>query len=97
MAKEKPCCDEQSCTKIRQRLQRVEGQIRGIIRMVDEEKYCIEVLTQISAARAALQNAGLEILKEHLYGCVSRQIRDGSESTERVLSELMQLLKKQEL
>ena len=55
---------------IQRRLRRIEGQIRGLQRMVEEDKYCIEVLTQISAATRALQGVALELLDDHLQHCV---------------------------
>ena len=53
------------------RLNRAEGQIRGIARMVEEDKYCIDILTQISAAQAALDKVGLQLLTEHTKHCMS--------------------------
>lgn len=52
------------------RLRRVEGQVRGLQRMVEEDKYCIDILTQVSAATKALQSFSLELLEEHLSHCV---------------------------
>jgi DNA-binding FrmR family transcriptional regulator len=52
------------------RLRRIEGQIRGLQRMVEDDKYCIDILTQVSAATRALQSFSLELLEEHLAGCV---------------------------
>ncbi|MCE3554028.1 metal-sensitive transcriptional regulator [Pseudonocardia sp. RS11V-5] len=52
------------------RLRRIEGQIRGLQRMVDDDVYCIDVLTQVSAATRALQSFALELLSEHMAGCV---------------------------
>ena len=52
------------------RLRRIEGQVRGLQRMVEADKYCIDVLTQVSAATRALQSFSLELLEEHLSGCV---------------------------
>lgn len=59
------------------RLRRVEGQIRGLQRMVDSETYCIDVLTQISAANKALQAVALELLQDHLAHCVADATRQG--------------------
>lgn len=53
------------------RLKRAEGQIRGIARMIEEDKYCIDILTQISAAEAALDKVALELLREHSKHCLS--------------------------
>jgi DNA-binding FrmR family transcriptional regulator len=55
------------------RLKRAEGQVRGIARMVDEDTYCIDILTQISAAEAALDKVALELLREHSKHCLSDQ------------------------
>ena len=52
------------------RLSRIEGQVRGIARMVEDDRYCIDVLTQLSAARAALDRVGLEVIGEHVTHCV---------------------------
>ena len=59
------------------RLRRIEGQIRGLQRMVEQDKYCIDVLTQISAATRALQAVALELLEDHLGHCVSNAIEAG--------------------
>jgi DNA-binding FrmR family transcriptional regulator len=59
------------------RLRRVEGQIRGLQRMIDEDKYCIDVLTQVSAATSALQSFLLALLDEHLRTCVVDAAREG--------------------
>jgi DNA-binding FrmR family transcriptional regulator len=59
------------------RLRRIEGQVRGLQRMVDEDAYCIDVLTQISAATKALQAVALELLEDHLGHCVAGAIEAG--------------------
>ena len=59
------------------RLKRIEGQVRGLQRMVEEDKYCIDVLTQISAATKALQSVALELLDDHLNHCVADAIAAG--------------------
>jgi DNA-binding FrmR family transcriptional regulator len=61
------------------RLRRIEGQVRGLQRMVDEDTYCIDVLTQVSAATRALQSFALELLNEHMAGCVVEAARAGDE------------------
>jgi DNA-binding FrmR family transcriptional regulator len=67
------------------RLRRIEGQVRGLQRMVDEDQYCIDVLTQISAATKALQAVALELLEDHLGHCVAHAIEGGGpEATEKV-------------
>ncbi|SDC91954.1 metal-sensitive transcriptional regulator [Actinokineospora iranica] len=62
------------------RLRRVEGQVRGLQRMVDEDAYCIDVLTQVSAATKALQAFALELLEEHMAGCVVDAARQSDEA-----------------
>ncbi|HZZ46061.1 MAG TPA: metal-sensitive transcriptional regulator [Pseudonocardia sp.] len=64
------------------RLRRVEGQIRGLQRMVTEDVYCIDVLTQVSAATRALQSFALELLTEHMAGCVVHAARAGDGEAE---------------
>ena len=59
------------------RLRRIEGQVRGLQRMVDEDKYCIDVLTQISAVNSALRAVALELLEDHLGHCVAGAVADG--------------------
>ena len=59
------------------RLRRIEGQIRGLLRMVEQEEYCIDILTQVSAATKALQSVALGLLEEHLAHCVVDAARQG--------------------
>ncbi|MEV5745641.1 metal-sensitive transcriptional regulator [Microbispora rosea] len=59
------------------RLRRIEGQVRGMQRMVDEDKYCIDILTQVSAANRALQAFALELLDEHMAHCVAEAVAKG--------------------
>lgn len=67
------------------RLRRIEGQVRGLQRMVDEDKYCIDVLTQVSAVTRALQSFSLELLEEHMAGCVvEAAAKGGREADEKV-------------
>ena len=63
---------------IQSRLRRIEGQVRGIQKMVDEDRYCIDVLTQVNAVRAALESVALELLSDHTEHCVTEAIRSGS-------------------
>jgi CsoR family transcriptional regulator, copper-sensing transcriptional repressor len=67
------------------RLRRIEGQVRGLQRMVDEDKYCIDVLTQVSAVTRALQSFSLELLQEHMGSCVvEAAAKGGREADEKV-------------
>ncbi|AEA22830.1 metal-sensitive transcriptional regulator [Pseudonocardia benzenivorans] len=69
------------------RLRRVEGQVRGLQRMVAEDTYCIDVLTQVSAATRALQSFALELLTEHMSGCLVDAARAGDEEGEAKVQE----------
>ena len=69
------------------RLRRIEGQVRGLARMVDEDAYCIDVLTQISAATKALESVALSLLDEHLSHCVRDAIHQGGETAEQKIDE----------
>jgi DNA-binding FrmR family transcriptional regulator len=70
---------------IQKRLRRIEGQVRGLQRMVDEDAYCIDVLTQVAAASRALQSVALELLGDHLSHCVQAAlVAGGSEADEKV-------------
>ena len=71
--------------KVLKRLRRIEGQVRGLQRMVEEEKYCIDILTQVSAATKALESVALTLLHDHLTHCVVDAARDGGpEADEKV-------------
>jgi DNA-binding FrmR family transcriptional regulator len=59
------------------RLARIEGQVRGVARMVDEERYCIDILTQLAAVGTALEAVGLKVLNEHVTHCVARALGSG--------------------
>jgi DNA-binding FrmR family transcriptional regulator len=59
------------------RMRRIEGQVRGIAKMIDDDKYCIDILTQVSAATKALQSVALGLLEEHMAGCVVDAARAG--------------------
>ena len=74
------------------RLRNIEGQIAGIRRMVAEERYCLDILTQVSAARAALNSLGLHVLKRHLEHCVADAARDDGDQLPNVVDELMAVL-----
>jgi len=63
--------------RIGKRLNRIEGQVRGIARMIEEDRYCVDVLTQISAVQAALDALALQMLEAHLKGCVQTAVHSG--------------------
>ena len=62
-----------------QRLRRIEGQVRGLQRMVDEDKYCIDIMTQVSAVTRALQSVALGLMEDHLAHCVSEAAAEGGD------------------
>ena len=66
------------------RLKRIEGQTGGIHRMIDENAYCIDILTQISAVNAALKGVALGLLDDHLEHCVANAIKDGQEAEDKI-------------
>ena len=79
-----------SCQK---RLSRIEGQVRGLSKMVDEDRYCIDIVTQISAVRAALRRAEEEILEDHVAHCVEHAIASGDKREQRrKVNELIDVL-----
>ena len=79
-----------SCVK---RLSRIEGQVRGLSRMVDEDRYCIDIVSQLSAVRAALRRVEQEILREHVGHCVKHAMQsDDRDDQERKIEELMAVL-----
>jgi DNA-binding FrmR family transcriptional regulator len=69
------------------RLRRIEGQIRGLQRMIEDDKYCIDILTQVSAATRGLQAVSLALLDEHLRHCVTEAITEGGQTAEAKVTE----------
>ncbi|CAN7636410.1 metal-sensitive transcriptional regulator [Phenylobacterium sp. LjRoot225] len=87
--------DHHDKPKLLSRLNRVEGQVRGIARMVEDDRYCIDILTQLQAARAALARVEGEILKQHLDHCIEGAIISGDKDAQREkAAELIQLLER---
>jgi DNA-binding FrmR family transcriptional regulator len=79
-----------SCQK---RLSRIEGQVRGLSKMMEEGRYCIDIVTQISAVRAALRRVEEEVLKEHVAHCVEHAIASGDKADQRQkIAELMAVI-----
>ena len=74
------------------RLNRIEGQVRGIGRMLAEERYCVDILTQVSAVRSALDALALELLEHHLHGCVQQAVKSGK--GEPAIDEAMSVIRK---
>jgi CsoR family transcriptional regulator, copper-sensing transcriptional repressor len=69
------------------RLRRIEGQVRGLQRMIEQDKYCIDILTQVSAATKALQSVALGLLEEHLSHCVTQALADGGDTANQKVRE----------
>ena len=94
---ENNCCNkvkhrtEKETKELITRLNRIEGQIRGIKNMVDEERYCVDILNQVSAVQAALNSFNKELLANHIHSCVVEDIRAGNVE---VVDELCETIKK---
>jgi len=85
--------EKRTKTACQKRLSRIEGQVRGIARMVEEERYCIDVVTQISAVRAALRRVEDEILRDHIGHCVEHAVTSGNPAEQRrKIAELVEVL-----
>ena len=74
------------------RMSRVEGQVRGIARMIEEDRYCIDILTQVAAVRSALDAVGVALLEHHLHGCVQHAVRSGD--GERAIDEALAVIRR---
>lgn len=74
------------------RLRRIEGQVRGVQRMVEEDRYCVDILVQLAAIRSALDEVGLMILADHIRGCVTDAVRNGEGAP--VVEELVQAVRR---
>lgn len=87
--------DEHNKKQLMARLRKIEGQVRGLQRMIDEDRYCVDVLVQIAAARAALNRVGLQVLEKHTRGCVMNAVRHdhGDEAVDELMDVLMRFIK----
>jgi DNA-binding FrmR family transcriptional regulator len=74
------------------RLRRIEGQVRGLQRMVEEERYCADIMTQIASVQEALRSVGRELMRNHLKHCAASAIRAGDEQAEAMYDELIDLM-----
>lgn len=70
--------------KLQNRLRRIEGQVRGLQRMVNEDAYCVDILTQVASVVSALEKVGAIVLKDHVEHCVRRAIEHGEEADEKI-------------
>jgi CsoR family transcriptional regulator, copper-sensing transcriptional repressor len=71
------------------RLRRIEGQVRGLQRMVEQDAYCVDILTQVAAVQTALEQVAVQVLDAHVRGCVSDAVADGGAEADEKLDELM--------
>lgn len=78
----------------RRRLRRIEGQVRGLQKMVDEDRYCADILTQISSVHEALRAVGRELMRNHLKHCATSAIRTGDVEAESMYDELVEMMYK---
>jgi CsoR family transcriptional regulator, copper-sensing transcriptional repressor len=74
------------------RLRRIEGQVRGLQRMVEDDRYCADIMTQISSVQEALRSVGRELMRNHLRHCAATAIRSGDEDAERMYDELVDMM-----
>lgn len=74
------------------RLRRIEGQVRGIQRMIEEDRYCVDVLVQVTAVKSAVNAVGLTLLENHTRGCVTNAVKSGNEQA--MIDELMDVIRK---
>jgi CsoR family transcriptional regulator, copper-sensing transcriptional repressor len=76
------------------RLRRIEGQVRGLQKMVEEERYCADVMTQISSVHEALRAVGRELMRNHLKHCATSAIRSGADKADAMYDELVEMMYK---
>ncbi|WP_407270637.1 metal-sensitive transcriptional regulator [Radiobacillus sp. PE A8.2] len=79
--------------KLLKRLRRMEGQVRGVHRMIEEDRYCVEVLYQLAAIKAATNKIGLELIEDHTRGCVARAVKEKEDDGESHIQELMEVFR----
>ena len=88
-------CDDNRKRKVN-RLNRIAGQVRGVAQMIDDDRYCIDVLTQLQAVKSALARVESEVLKDHAATCVAEAIASGDEAEQRTkFNELIELMERQ--
>lgn len=87
---ERKLSDRNNKKDLIKRLNRIEGQVKGIQKMIDDDRYCIDILVQVSAAKAAIDKVGKIILENHIKGCVAESIKHESEDeADELIEELM--------
>ncbi|MFI3207340.1 MAG: metal-sensing transcriptional repressor [Clostridia bacterium] len=83
--------ENEEITKLNNRLKRIEGQVRGVQRMLNEDAYCTDILTQVSAIQSALNSFNQELLENHIKSCVVNDIKNGNDE---VITDLVKTIKK---
>src|SRR5690349_20958942 len=86
--------DPEAKTRNLHRLRRIEGQVRGLQKMIDEDRYCPDILTQVSSVHEALRSVGRELMRNHLKHCASQAIRNGGDEANATYDELIELIYK---
>ena len=86
--------DAEAKTRNLKRLRRIEGQVRGLQKMVEEDRYCADIMTQISSVHEALRAVGKELMRNHLKHCASSAIRAGEGEADEMYDELMEMMYK---
>src|SRR5688500_18576876 len=76
------------------RLRRIEGQIRGLQKMVEEDRYCPDILVQVSSVQEALRSVGRELMRNHLKHCATQAMREGGEQSDAMVNELIEMVYK---
>ena len=87
-----PALPRTDAAGLAKRINRIEGQVRGIGKMIAEDRYCIDVLTQVAAVQAALDALALQLLEHHLHGCVQHAVRSGE--GDHAIDEAMAVIRK---
>jgi DNA-binding FrmR family transcriptional regulator len=85
--------DQKHKHKLLANLRRIEGQVRGVHKMIEEERYCIEILAQLASIKAATNSIGLAIMEDHTRGCVKKAIREQADQGDGHIEELMQVIR----
>jgi len=91
-AKHQHSVERPNKAELAKRLNRIEGQVRGIARMLEEDRYCPDILTQIAAVRSAMDALALQLLEDHSHGCLQDAIRSGKGT--KAVAELMDVVKR---
>jgi DNA-binding FrmR family transcriptional regulator len=80
--------------RVLKRLARIEGQVRGVRRMIEQDEYCTDILTQIAAVTTALDRVGLKVLDGHVHGCVREAMVEGGDQAEAKTAELLEAVER---